>query len=243
MREMYVNAASLYSDAMDIKTLIPDANARRRMSRIVKMGVAAGRQALADAGIDTPDAIITATGYGCVADSEKFLRSIIDSDEATLSPTPFIQSTFNTIGSQLALLTACEGYNMTYVNRFSSFDNALLDAAMAIGEGAANVLVGAADELTPAVTDILTRLGAVRRGAPLAEGAAFFLLSAHRTDATLATLTNIDICSQQPADITADNSSPIASAVAMYNAVSQLRSMGERKPLVVGNGTFRVSLV
>lgn len=50
------------------------------------------------------DAIITATGLGCLADTEKFMNALMDNREQMLNPTAFIQSTFNTVGAQLALL-------------------------------------------------------------------------------------------------------------------------------------------
>jgi len=49
----------------------------RRMSRIIKMGVAASKICLQDAHCTMPDAIITATGLGCIEDTEKFLTSMI----------------------------------------------------------------------------------------------------------------------------------------------------------------------
>ena len=76
----------------------------RRMSRILKLGTASSIMALADAGIKIPDAIITGTGYGCLEDTITFAKKMIENKEHALNPTPFIQSTHNTIGSQIALL-------------------------------------------------------------------------------------------------------------------------------------------
>ena len=44
----------------------------------------------------------------------RFLQDMIDSDEQQLKPTPFIQSTHNTVASLIAILTANHGYNATY---------------------------------------------------------------------------------------------------------------------------------
>lgn len=82
----------------DYKTLIPDATLRRRMSRIVRMGVATGMQCLNKFPNAPVDAILTATGYGCLGDTEKFMNTLLDNHEQMLTPTAFIQSTFNTIG-------------------------------------------------------------------------------------------------------------------------------------------------
>ncbi|PIX33052.1 MAG: 3-oxoacyl-ACP synthase, partial [Bacteroidetes bacterium CG_4_8_14_3_um_filter_31_14] len=59
----------------------------RRMSRAMKMGIASALLCLKDAKIETPDAIITATGLGCVDDSDKFLTSLIENEEKMLNPT------------------------------------------------------------------------------------------------------------------------------------------------------------
>ena len=79
----------------------------RRMSRILKMGVTASIMALKEAEIAIPDGIITGTGYGCLEDTGIFLRKMVEQNEQALNPTPFIQSTHNTIGSQIALLLTC----------------------------------------------------------------------------------------------------------------------------------------
>lgn len=178
----------------DYKAWIKEAGLRRRMSRIVKMGVTAGLQCLQDIS-EKPDAIITATGLGCLADTEKFLLSIGAQHEELLSPTPFIQSTFNTIGAQIALLSGNKAYNNTYVHRAFSFESALLDGMMQLQAGdAASVLVGAVDELTPTVHDILQRMGAWRRF-PAGEGASFFLLGNRKTDRTIARVVALDMVS------------------------------------------------
>lgn len=160
----------------DYKAWIPNAALRRRMSRLVRMGVATGLQCLREKET-SPGAILTATGLGCLADTEKFMNAILDNGEQLLAPTAFIQSTFNTVGAQIALLTGNHCYNNTYVHRGFSFESALLDAALLIAEEeAATVLAGAMDEMTPVLHTILGRMGCWRRQRP-GEGAAFFLLS------------------------------------------------------------------
>ena len=172
----------------DYKTCITDATLRRRMSRIVKMGVAAALRCVNLSGV-LPDAIITATGLGCLADTKKFLDALMV-NEQQLNPTPFIQSTFNTVGAQIALMLGNHGYNNTYVHRGFSFESALLDAMMQVDEGAANVLAGCFDETTDTSFRIMHRLGFWKeglsdsdqlyagqtKGTASGEGAAFFML-------------------------------------------------------------------
>lgn len=231
MKEIYINAIARYDDSLNIKELIPDANMRRRMSRIVKMGVAAGRECLRKAEIVSPSAIITATGYGCLADSEKFLRAIISTGETQLPPTPFIQSTFNTIGSQLAILCDCRGYNMTFVNRFSSFDDALIDSILSIGDGEKNVLLVAADEMTPTLSKILQRMNLPNEG----EGAAAILLSSEPCAATIAVIESISLDSNSQIY----NEFPTSSAVEFLSVIEKL---GDTRRVTYANGRFSAEL-
>lgn len=161
----------------EYKSYIQDAGIRRRMSRVVKMGVAAAMQCLSLTD-KQPDAIITATGLGCVSDTEKFLNNIIENDEQLLNPTPFIQSTFNTVGAQTAIGLKNTNYNMTYVHRNFSFESALLDAMIKIYDKEGdNILAGSYEETTDSSFAIMDRLGFWRGGVPCGEGAHFFMLS------------------------------------------------------------------
>ncbi|HLA58822.1 MAG TPA: beta-ketoacyl synthase chain length factor [Puia sp.] len=162
----------------DYTTFI-DSKMIRRMSRIVKMGVAASTTCLRNAGVEMPAAILTATAYGCLEDSATFLRKMIEFDEEMLSPTAFIQSTHNTVGAQIALLLKCHHYNNTIVHRAFSLENALMEAGLLLEEGISPVLVGAIDEITNDRHTILSRFGLYKRdsGNIAGEGAAFFLLS------------------------------------------------------------------
>lgn len=99
----------------------------RRMTIQTRRIVAAARQVMEQSGIAQPDAIVCATQWGCMAQSMKFLQEMIDNNEQQLKPTPFIQSTHNTIASQIAILTGNHGYNITYAQRPDALDCALND--------------------------------------------------------------------------------------------------------------------
>jgi len=191
----------------DYKDII-DAKAVRRMSRIVKMGVAAALECLKDAGEECPGAIITGTAYGCLADTDNFLIGMIEQSEGMLSPTAFIQSTHNTAGAQIALILQCNGYNNTFVNGGFSFENALLDAIMLLHEEeVTNVLAGSIDELIGLSHAVLSRfrlykrlpisnldlLSSASKGTVAGEGAAFFLLSSRSSTDDLARLEGVAI--------------------------------------------------
>lgn len=49
-----------------------DPRLSRRMSRVIRMGVATAMDALRQAGVSNPDAIITGTAYGCLEDTGIF---------------------------------------------------------------------------------------------------------------------------------------------------------------------------
>lgn len=184
----------------DYKGIITNATLRRRMSRIVKMGVACGLECIDGMASENIQGIITATGLGCLADTEKFLNTLIENEERMLNPTPFIQSTFNTIGAQIALFRQIHAYNMTYVHRGLSFESALLDAMMKIWEGADNILVGAIDEMTDTSYAIQQRLGLLKE-TQAGEGAQFFLLSREAGEQPLAEIIGIDtFAGQQTAE-------------------------------------------
>ncbi len=148
----------------------------RRMARIIKMSVATALDCLQKGGVNLPEAIITGTGLGCLKDTEKFLKDAIENKEETLSPTPFIQSTHNTIAGQIALLLKCNSYNYTYAHRGFSFESALDDALLHIREGKDNILVGGSDEFTDSSFDIIDQLNCYPPYIQ-GEGASFFLLS------------------------------------------------------------------
>lgn len=189
-------------------TKLIDPKLIRRMSRIIRMGVAAALDCLQKAGTKTPDAIITGTAFGCLEDTEIFLKKMVENKEELLTPTSFIQSTHNTVGAQIALLLQCHKYNNTHVHRGFSFENAVLDAILLLQENEAEqVLVGGLDELTTISHKILSRFGIYRGqsedgavigeglAVPVAgEGAGFFLLTHRENNENLARLDGISTC-------------------------------------------------
>jgi 3-oxoacyl-(acyl-carrier-protein) synthase len=190
-----------YNDVRFLKCIEPkysafiDPMASRRMSRIVKMGLTSALCCLKSSEVNMPGAIVTGTGLGCIEDTTKFLSSLYENEEKLLNPTPFIQSTHNTVSATIAQNIKCNNYNNTYCDSGFSFENALLDSMMLIGERSAdNVLVGGVDELTPALFSITDRLGFWKRkpvnsfdllcdsshGSIAGEGASFFLLGSQK---------------------------------------------------------------
>ena len=106
----------------------------RRMGKLMKASLLSSLKALKLAGIECPDAIITGTALGCWENSEALLMQMLEEGEVMLSPTNFMQSTHNTISSNIAIRLGCHGYNVTY-------------------------LVGCHDETTPLYRSLMARLG------------------------------------------------------------------------------------
>jgi len=132
----------------------------RRMGRLLKRAVWTASEALKEAGIDVPDAVIIGTDYGCIENSESFLKALKGIDDAPMKPTHFMQSTHNTISSLIAIRLGAHGYNATYSHRGRSFESALQDAWMQIALGDIDTaLVGWFDEMTPALAESLAQQG------------------------------------------------------------------------------------
>lgn len=179
-------------------------NLLRRMGRAIKMGVTTANLAIEHTETKKFDAIITGTGLGCFEDSERFLLALLDNDEQFLTPTAFIQSTHNTVGSQIALIMKCHDYNFTYVHRGFSFESTLQDALMLFEEGKESILVGGIEEHTPNYITLNRRARKLQEqntfvpiwksktsGIQLSEGAAFFVLNSKKTEKSVASVDGV----------------------------------------------------
>ncbi len=179
-------------------------NLLRRMGRAIKMGVASANLAIKQAEIESVDAIVTGTGLGCFEDSERFLLALLNNDEQFLTPTSFIQSTHNTVGSQIALIMKCHNYNFTYVHRGFSFESCLQDAMMLFNEGKENILIGGIEEHTPNFVELNRRANkfqivptntpfweSTTKGIQMGEGSTFFALSKNPNNKSLACIEGV----------------------------------------------------
>lgn len=165
LSEQWMHTPSLpqgmYNEAAD-----PDfkqwlsAGEARRLGKIMKRAVATSSSCMKASGVSCPDAVITATGLGCVKNTELFLTDLCVGGEQLLKPTQFMQSTHNTIGSLIAIHNKCHGYNNTYAHRNISAEIAMLDAVTQLSLGKIDTaLVGAFDEITPNYYKMLERIG------------------------------------------------------------------------------------
>jgi 3-oxoacyl-(acyl-carrier-protein) synthase len=168
----------------------------RRLSRMLRIGLSAAVICLRDSRVNMPDGIITATGYGFLDETKKFLLEVLNQNERQLTPTYFMQSTSNALAGLVALTIKCMGYNNTYASKGYAFENAMTDAMMQINENkAANFLVGCYDEAAGVQYEASRRLKHYKeekinnlslfdtktKGSIQGEGVAFFMISGVRT--------------------------------------------------------------
>lgn len=176
-----------------------DPRALRRMSPVIRMGLATAKISLEEAGIVQPDAILVGSGLGCVSDTVKFLRQLIDNQESLLNPTAFIQSTHNTVSGQIALMLACRAYNLTFSQNSVSFESALLEAMMLLCEGSyRNILLGGIDEAVEDSFRLMQQNGCVN--GPVGEGSTFFVLASEQTECSMARVDGLEIVNQCKAE-------------------------------------------
>jgi 3-oxoacyl-[acyl-carrier-protein] synthase II len=173
--------------------LIIDPRLLRRMSRIMRMGLASAIKTLEVANVQVPQAVITATGLGCLDDTGNFLVKMCDPDNRMMNPTAFIQSIHNTMGGQIAMHLKSNCYNNTFTQDVLSFEHALLDTIMLLEEGTIeSVLLGGIDELTELKHELTSRLFKAQKESKTyfgqGEGSAFFSISGMKSPVKLETL-------------------------------------------------------
>jgi hypothetical protein len=165
------------------KTYIPPMGLRR-MGPATKMSVACAFKCLKNINLAQPDSIITATGFGALVDTLKFLNVSITVQNALLPPTSFIQSGHNSMAGQIALMLKNDCYNMTHVQQGLSFEYAMLDTMLSISEGKQNVLTGAVDEHIPVINDLANRFKLDQSKInQLSQGASFFVFGPDKSKA------------------------------------------------------------
>lgn len=189
----------------DFKAYIPPAQLRR-LSRMLRIGLTASIMCLRNSGNDEADGIITATGYGFLEETERFLREVSERNEQQLTPTYFMQGTYNALAGIVGLTLRCTGYNNTYVSKGYALGSALDDAFIQIQDNPEmRMLVGAYDEAASVqyksvardqhfkseTIESLKLYDHPTRGSLQGEGAAFFLLSGIRSANTMCRLAGI----------------------------------------------------
>lgn len=168
----------------DYKEILTDANLRRRMGRLLKMSSYAGLKTLEGIPSEDVRGIITYTGVGLIVDTIRFADNLLDNNEDMLNPSPFMQSTFNTVSGYIALLKQIRAYNTTYVQGAEGLLSAILDAYTLSETG--GVLIGGFDEVSESIAGIKSALQLYPHGKkklwPAGEGCGFMYVSREGTD-------------------------------------------------------------
>lgn len=174
----------------------------RRMGRALRMGVGTSMKLL---GKHKVDGILVGTANGGIEDSILFLNQIHDYQEGRLTPTNFVQSTYNAIAGMMGMITVNHGYNATHVHRGLAFENVALDAAMLLREHPGNTyVIGGVDEISEKNHRLVSLAGWYRsepasnadlyageyNGTLPGEGAAMFIVNNQRESA-VAHLTDL----------------------------------------------------
>lgn len=135
----------------------------RRMGKLMKSTLLTSLQALSEAGIEAPDAIVTGTEWGSLEYSELLLKQLVEAEDG-FKPTFFMQSTHNTLSSLIAIHLHDHGFNTTISQGKASMAWAEYQGRLLLRlRRCKTVLVGCHDESTPLFNEFMSRMGLMPR--------------------------------------------------------------------------------
>ncbi len=142
---------------LDYSAYLPPMQARR-MTMMMRQMVAAARQAIEQAAMGEPDAIILATQWGAMVPSYQLLDRMQATNEEEMSPSLFMMAANNALATTLARLIGCKGYNLTLMGLDDLWEQAHQEAVRTIQSGMAErVLVVAMDEIADGWQQLLEK--------------------------------------------------------------------------------------
>ncbi len=142
---------------LDYSAYLPPMQARR-MTMMMRQMVAAARQAIEQAGMGEPDAIILATQWGAMVPSYQLLDRMEATNEEEMSPSLFMMAANNALATTLARLIGCKGYNLTLMGLDDLWEQAHQEAVRTIQGGMAKrVLVVTMDEIADGWQQLLEK--------------------------------------------------------------------------------------
>lgn len=182
-----------HSLEVDFKAWI-SRNEARRMGVLSKRALTTSLAAMRHSGVDRPDGIFCGTGLGQIVNTEAILNGLLDEGEPCQRPTNFMQSTHNTISSQVSISTHNTAPNVTYAQHGTSFDCALMDACTQLQLGRiASALVSGQDELTDGFYTLQRKAGYLGRpGQVVGETAVSLMLQNTKTEHALCRLAMVE---------------------------------------------------
>ena len=163
--------------ATGVLSQLLDATEARRLSRVCQMTVAAGRLALADAGLTggTSLALLLGTEFGDMMSTIKFVDDYLQRGIPGLSALLFPHTVMNTMAATTAIAVSAKDLSLTLNIPTVAGELAIARGAAAVRAGRIDAcLAGGADEPPPFVVDTFREAGAGSdvRG----EGAGFVVL-------------------------------------------------------------------
>ena len=167
-----VDGDSLLKDISPLK--------RRRWAKLQKMALSVSRNAVGQASpcVSGTDVCVSfASGAGMTAETQRFVESVIKSDEAEPLPTSFTNSVYNAPASLIAMYYGYKGYNCATSSKEVSFESALLEAMRRIRRGSVKAgLVVAADEYASLAENYLQNFVASKRETRLTDAASAYFV-------------------------------------------------------------------
>lgn len=215
---------------------------RRRMAAVARDGVTTALHCLSKAGVTSPEAIYTATAMSALGYAERTVGELLRRGPRQMSPTPFIESTANVVGSHLSLLTGCQGPNVAHTLGPAGLSALLLEAALFVNEeeGASprRALLVCAEERSPVLDEVSARLATE----PPAAGAVALLVGAadEALASTLLTLTGQPAAPQaEPPHHTFDHY-PVAEGLRLLEAIEGFSGSADNMEFVTGGSRWSV---
>jgi 3-oxoacyl-[acyl-carrier-protein] synthase II len=161
-------AGALSATAPDLRPIdalpedLIDETELRRLSRVCQLAVAAGRLAVADAGLE-PGAelgLIVGTAFGDFSSTRAFADGFLRAGPAGLSALQFPNTVMNTMAAATTIALTARSASLTLNARVVAGELALARAAAAIAAGRARTLIaGGVDQVEPLIAEALPALG------------------------------------------------------------------------------------
>lgn len=157
----------------------------RRIDHYSRMALLAAGKAIQDADpcVFTKEetGVIVASGYGALSTTFAFLDSYIEKGDGLASPTHFSNSVHNAAAAHISIGYGMQGPSLTVSQFDMSFISALLSAAMWLEQrNVESVLIGTTDEYCDVLGYCIHGLSKDKKKYSFSEGAAFFLVKAHK---------------------------------------------------------------
>jgi len=176
-RVVITGAGVVDGHATGVVSRLLDESEARRLSRVCRMTVAAGRLALTEAGLDTDRglALLVGTEFGDMVSTIAFVDGFLQRGTPGLSALLFPHTVMNTMAATTAIAVSARDLSLTLNAPTVAGELAIARAAAAVRAGRVGAcLAGGADEPPPLVVATLREAGA---GAEVrGEGAGFVVL-------------------------------------------------------------------